>query len=126
MSSTSALRVAAEVLQVFKQLCAEQLEKQDVPPNIIVVFAEVAANPGRSLKEYGDAVSLGQAVVSRSIAALGRGTPSMGRGLGLVTTTEDPENFSRKIVTITDSGKLLLEAIDAKVGRYMKQRPGKE
>lgn len=126
MGSTAALHVAAEVLQIFKQLCADILEKQDVPPNVVVVFAAIAGNPGRSLKEYGDATGLGQAVMSRTVAALGRGTSLTGKGLGLVATVEDPENFSRKIVSLTTEGELLLEAIDLKLGRFVRQRPGKE
>jgi DNA-binding MarR family transcriptional regulator len=123
MSSTTALHVAAEVLQIFRQLCAEKMEKQDVPPNMVVVFAEIAANPDRSLREYQEATGLGQAVMSRSVAALGRGNQAMGHGLGLVTTAEDPTNYSRKIVSLTLEGKELLERIDEQLGRFVRTRP---
>lgn len=125
MSSTTALHVAAEVLQIFRQLYAEQMDKQDVPPNTVVVFAEIAANPGRSLKELQEATGLGQAVMSRSVAALGRGNSAMGKGLGLVVTTEDPTNYSRKIVSLAPEGTALLERIDEQLGRFVRQRPSK-
>jgi len=99
------------------------MEKQDVPPNMVVVFAEIAANPGRSLKELQEATGLGQAVMSRSVAALGRGNQAMGKGLGLVRTEEDPTNYSRKIVSLTNDGKALLERIDEQLGRFVRTRP---
>jgi DNA-binding MarR family transcriptional regulator len=99
------------------------MEKQDVPPNMVVVFAEIAANPDRSLREYQEATGLGQAVMSRSVAALGRGNQAMGHGLGLVTTAEDPTNYSRKIVSLTSEGTALLERIDEQLGRFVRTRP---
>jgi DNA-binding MarR family transcriptional regulator len=124
--SITALHVAAEVLQLFRQLSTDKLEKQDVPPNLVVVFAAVAANPGRSLKELQDATGLGQAVMSRTCAMLGRGKPAAGiNGLGLVSTEEDPENYSRKIVNLTPEGEKLLEQIDEQLGRFVRSRPGK-
>lgn len=125
MSSTTALHVAAEVLQMFRHLYAEKMDKQDVPPNTVVVFAEIAANPGRSLKELQEATHLGQAVVSRSVAALGRGNAAMGAGLGLVQTEEDPANYSRKIVSLTDEGVSFLGRVDEQLGRFVRQRPNK-
>ncbi|SMG42968.1 MarR family winged helix-turn-helix transcriptional regulator [Paraburkholderia susongensis] len=124
--SITALHVAAEVLQIFRQLSADKLEKQDVPPNLVVVFAAVAANPGRSLKELQETTGLGQAVMSRSCAMLGRGKPAAGiHGLGLVSVEEDPTNYSRKIVSLTPEGEQLLATIDEQLGRFVRQRPGK-
>lgn len=107
---------------MFQKLCSEQLGKQDVPPNIVVVFAEIVANPGRSLIEYGEAVELGQAVMSRSVTILSKGNATKGPGLGLVQKEEDPENQSRKLVTLTKEGKGFLRAIEAEVGHLIKQR----
>jgi DNA-binding MarR family transcriptional regulator len=112
MSGTTGIHVAAEVLQVFRQLCVERLDKQDVPPNIVIVFAEIAANPGRSHTELRKATGLGQAVISRSVAALGDGSETTGDGLGLVTSDVDPSNVSRKIVSLTADGKALLKQIN--------------
>ncbi|PFH30176.1 MarR family winged helix-turn-helix transcriptional regulator [Burkholderia sp. JKS000303] len=124
--SITALHVASEVLQIFRQLAAAKLDKQDVPPNLVVVFAAVAANPGRSLKELQEVTNLGQAVMSRSVSMLGRGKPALGiSGLGLVSTEEDPTNYSRKIVNLTPEGEALLREIDEQLGRFVRQRPGK-
>jgi len=124
--SITALHVASEVLQMFRQLSADKLDKQDVPPNLVVVFAAVAANPGRSLKELQEVTNLGQAVMSRSISLLGRGKPAIGiNGLGLVSTEEDPTNYSRKIVSLTPEGEALLREIDEQLGRFVRTRPGK-
>lgn len=117
--STNALFVASEVLQEFRKLVADKLGKQDVPPNIVVVFAAVAANPGRSLKELQEATGLGQAVMSRSCSMLGRGKPSANEpGLGLVVTEEDPTNYSRKIVNLTPKGEKFVAQIDQKLARH--------
>jgi DNA-binding MarR family transcriptional regulator len=110
---------------MFRQLYAEKMDKQDVPPNTVLIFAEVAANPGRSLKELQEATGLGQAVVSRSVAALGRGNASMGPGLGLLQTEEDPANYSRKIVSLTDDGQQFLSRVDEQLGRFVRQRAAK-
>lgn len=83
MSGITVLRVASETLQIVRRLCAERMEKQDVPLNLVVVFAEVAANPGRALKEIQNCTGLRQAVMSRSVAALGQGNSSMGQGSAL-------------------------------------------
>lgn len=124
--SITALHVASEVLQKFRKLSADKLDKQDVPPNLVVVFAAVAANPGRSLKELQEVTGLGQAVMSRSCAMLGRGKPAVGiHGMGLVSTDEDPTNYSRKIVNLTPEGEVLLREIDDELGRFLKVRPGK-
>jgi DNA-binding MarR family transcriptional regulator len=40
-----------------------------------------------------------------------------------VTTAEDPTNYSRKIVSLTDEGKAILEHIDEKLGRFVRTRP---
>jgi len=125
--STTALHVAAEVLQIFRVLCAERLDKQDVPPSIVMVFAEVAKNPGRSQKEIEQATGMGQAVVSRGCAMLGRGKPAAGiKGLGLIVTEEDPTNYSRKIVNLTKEGEKVIAEIDERLGRFLRVRPGKE
>ncbi|MDF0504829.1 MarR family winged helix-turn-helix transcriptional regulator [Burkholderia cenocepacia] len=124
--SITALHVASEVLQIFRRLTSDKLDKQDVPPNLVVVFAAIAANPGQSLKEIQASTGLGVAVVSRSCAMLGRGKPAVGvHGLGLISTEEDPTNFSRKIVSLTPAGEGLLREIDEQLGRFIRQRPGK-
>ena len=124
--SITALHVASEVLQIFRRLVDEKLDKQDVPPNLVVVFAAIAANPGQSLKEIQAATGLGVAVVSRSCAMLGRGKPAADvYGLGLIVTEEDPKNYSRKIVSLTPEGEALLREIDEQLGRFVRTRPGK-
>ncbi|MBI0327559.1 hypothetical protein [Burkholderia plantarii] len=124
--SVTALHVAAEVLQTFRRIFAEKMEKQDVPPSVVLVFAAVAANEGRSLKELQQDTGLGQAVMSRACTMLGRGKQALGEpGLGLLNVEEDPTNYSRKIVTLTDAGRGLIAEIDEHVGRFLRQRPGK-
>lgn len=124
--SITALHVASEVLQIFRRLVGDKLDKQDVPPNLVVVFAAIAASPGQSLKEIQASTGLGVAVVSRSCSMLGRGKPAVGvHGLGLISTEEDPTNFSRKIVSLTPAGEVLLREIDEQLGRFVRTRPGK-
>ena len=93
--------------------CLDEMRKLDpeIQAQTISCFVVVAMNPGITMKDIGERVGISQASTSRNIAALSKVHRLNRPGHDLVVATEDPVERRRKVVHLTDKGKLVVESL---------------
>lgn len=101
-----------EVLTLFRDTI-----DSGAPVQVISAFYAIAsAREPLGVMEVGKIIGQSNASASRLVSMLGRGVraPSgeIKPGAQLVEASEDPMNYSRKIVTLTAKGKRLLERLE--------------
>jgi DNA-binding MarR family transcriptional regulator len=78
------------------------------------LFLAVAMNPeGCTYRHLEEALNLDNGSVSRTVTALGAWHRTGRPGLGLLTTSRDPEEHRRLIVSLTPKGAALLRHIES-------------
>jgi DNA-binding MarR family transcriptional regulator len=82
-----------------------------MPIQTFLVFLIIASEEGLTLSEIAQRAGLSQSSASRNFAALSVVSKSSNKGLGLITTKEDPEERRRKIARLTAKGKRLSDAL---------------
>lgn len=92
------------------QAARTELCNQDLQLPMLLVFLEIAREPGISLSQLEQRVGLSQAAVSRIVAKLGRGMLSQ-NGLHLVHAYENPAGRRSKLVELTSTGASALARI---------------
>lgn len=83
----------------------------DMPVTMGLSLLLIARNEGLSLKELANKAGVGMASASRYVAAFGKPGKPGGKGLGLVTAVEDPEERRKKIITLTPKGKTFINKL---------------
>lgn len=79
-----------------------------------LLFLEVAMNKdGCTYRHLEETLNLDNASVSRTVMALGPWHRTGRPGLGLLTTSRDPEEHRRLIVSLTPKGTALLRHIES-------------
>lgn len=100
-----------EILDVLRDGCNDP----ELPAQTMAILLHVATHstpPG--VMELGALTGMSKASASRLVQILGRGMRDR-EGLGLLSTEEDPQNWSRKLVKLTPKGIRLMEAIETKM-----------
>lgn len=111
---TKELNKLIHVLDEFRVL------HPDIQSQAMQTFLYVASWADRDddvyVKDIAEAIGMPSASASRNVTLLTKGTARM-RGLGLLTTREDPMYRTRKIITLTPAGKKLVERITERMNR---------
>lgn len=82
------------------------------------VFFFIANNPDCTAAEIGKYLNLAQPAVTRHVQRLGAGSSSVsvGRGLGLVESYDDPAETRRKLYNLSEIGNNLLKEMLSEFG----------
>lgn len=83
----------------------------EFPIQWVMVFAEIAAEEGISLKDISDRTGISMSVMSRTIGALSN-TRRMGKPYGLVTVKAAKDDRRRKELFLSARGKKLVERLE--------------
>ena len=111
--STLSVKPVSKLLITLMQHLQDSLSDKDFSGNMAVCLFMVAASDANNplgVLELGKQLDMSAASTSRMVAALGRGLRDK-EGLGLIEATEDPSNWSRKLVRITPKGIRLVESL---------------
>lgn len=102
-----------EVLTVIQVLEAFRKLDPDLPIQYALSFMTIAQSEGISIGELAERLGIAQSSASRNVAALSRWHSFGKAGLDLVQAQEDPRERRRKIVTLTDTGRVFLADLRA-------------
>lgn len=83
----------------------------DMPIPQAISLLLIAENEGLSLKELAEKIGVGMASASRYVAAFGKPTRPGAKGMGLVAAVEDPMERRKKIITLTNKGRIMVNRI---------------
>jgi len=110
-SNTQKANMAATLSEVLDamRVATSHLE---LPVQHILSFLDVAARQGSPcrVKDLELCTGLSRASASRVVATLGRGMPGR-KGFNLVETSEDPNNRTVKLVTLTAKGHEVMDTV---------------
>ncbi|HZH28845.1 MAG TPA: winged helix-turn-helix transcriptional regulator [Azospirillaceae bacterium] len=98
---------AVRLLEAFRRL------DPDLPIQYALSFLTIAENEGLSMRELSEKLGIAQSSASRNVAALSRWHSFGKPGHDLVEAHEDPRERRRKVITLTDKGRALLEELRA-------------
>lgn len=93
------------VLEEFRKIDPE------MPIQMAVVFLNIASDEGLNMTELYKRSGISQSSVSRNVAALSKWHRLNKAGHDLVVTKEDPNERRRKVVFLTNKGRILADAI---------------
>lgn len=113
LSQKQSARLLSDLLNMIRV----ETNTTDIQANTLVCFlyvSQVSEPPG--VLDIAKAVDMSAATASRNLAVLGRGLRTQA-GIGLLTATEDPSNYSKKLVRLTDKGLDLLAKIEAALAK---------
>ena len=100
------LRDAIQLIQGISQLEAEMPLQQ---LHVLLLIAK--AEEGSSLTDLAREAGIGLATASRYVSALGKQNRHREEGLLLVESFEDPMERRKKIIRLTDKGRLALNKL---------------
>jgi DNA-binding MarR family transcriptional regulator len=112
-SFTPSAKQSSRLLLAIIQQLQDAFDARDFTSGMAVCLFTVASSDSNNppgVLELGKGLNLSSAGASRILSRLGRGLKGE-EGLGLVELTEDPSNWSRKLVRITPKGERLMEAL---------------
>jgi DNA-binding MarR family transcriptional regulator len=92
-------------LEIFREIDPE------FPIQMAVVFLCVAENEGINMTELYQKARISQSSISRNVAALSKWHRLNKEGHDLIFAKEDPRERRRKIVFLTQKGKLLSKVL---------------
>lgn len=89
------------------EVLREELGRPDLQVQTILVLLHVARLGEIPMAQLEDLTGMSQASISRNVALLADGRPK-DPGFGLIEAAEDPHYRRRKIVRITERGKIVV------------------
>ncbi len=108
---------AITIRKVQKLLTILREKKASIRLDGIIMLLEIAANPdGISIQVAADRHGISQSAASRHIAALEKWKKQGVKGLGLVTTEDDPSNRRFRIVKPNRAMERLMKQLDDALG----------
>lgn len=93
----------------------KHLETNELPSQMLLMFAIVADRKEVPMAELGKLTGLAQSSVSRNVAKLAQGETPMAPGFGLIEAFEDPFYRKRKLVRVTSKGLEFANALERSI-----------
>lgn len=108
------------VLQQLLDATREFLNTNELPSQMLLIFAIVADRKEVPMAELGKLTGLAQSSISRNVAKLAQGESPREPGFGLIEAAEDPYYRKRKLVRVTPRGLEFAKQLERSVARYLK------
>lgn len=103
------IEIYMKFVEMFRDMDAE------IPLTTVGVFLVVVQNEHMTMKDMAKILGISQASCSRNVAYLAQYHRLNKPGLNLLVTREDPEERRRKIVSLTQKGKRVVERMQSMV-----------
>ncbi len=101
------IAIAMRILEQFRRL------DSDMPIQYALSFLTIARHEGLSMGDLAQRLDIAQSSASRNIAALSRWHSFGKPGHDLIEAREDPRERRRKIVSLTQRGRALIDNLRA-------------
>lgn len=111
------LKEAIQLIQGISQIEAEMPLQQ---LHVLLLIAQ--AEEGTSLTDLAKKAGIGLATASRYVSALGKQNRHRQEGLLLVESFEDPMERRKKIIRLTDKGRMALNKLIGDINAYLPKR----